>query len=96
MAEPQGLLTQLVRAALNRSGGATQAEVAARHNDVHEGGSSPSSTLRRAEDDHVDRISLIDQSILDVLAEKVLLAWLRNRYQLLFPFALDFKRLTAS
>jgi uncharacterized membrane protein YebE (DUF533 family) len=29
----------------------------------------------------------------NVLAEKILLAWLRNRYQLLFPFALDLRRL---
>ncbi len=34
-----------------------------------------------------------DPSIVAVLAEKVLLAWLRNRYQLLFPFALDLRRL---
>jgi uncharacterized membrane protein YebE (DUF533 family) len=28
-----------------------------------------------------------------VIASKVLLAWLRNRYQLLFPFALELRRL---
>ena len=36
-----------------------------------------------------------DPGLVDVLAEKVLLAWLRNRYQLLFPFALDLHRLDA-
>jgi hypothetical protein len=34
-----------------------------------------------------------DSGIVSVLSEKVLLAWLRNRYQLLFPFALDLRRL---
>jgi hypothetical protein len=34
-----------------------------------------------------------DPGITGVLAEKVLFAWLRNRYQLLFPFALDLRRL---
>ena len=35
----------------------------------------------------------LDPSIAGVLADKVLHAWLRNRYQLLFPFALDLRRL---
>lgn len=35
----------------------------------------------------------LDPGAVDILAEKVLLAWLRNRYQLLFPFALDLRRL---
>lgn len=34
-----------------------------------------------------------DEGILNVLGQKVLLAWLRNRYQLLFPIALDLRRL---
>ncbi len=34
-----------------------------------------------------------DPGIVDVLAEKVLRAWLQNRYQLLFPFALNLRRL---
>ncbi len=37
----------------------------------------------------------LDPSIAGVLADKVLYAWLRNRYQLLFPFALDLRRLDA-
>jgi uncharacterized membrane protein YebE (DUF533 family) len=37
-----------------------------------------------------------DPGIVGVLGEKVLLAWLRNRHQLLFPFALDLHRLDAS
>jgi hypothetical protein len=34
-----------------------------------------------------------DLGIVCALSEKVLLSWLRNRYQLLFPFALDLRRL---
>jgi uncharacterized membrane protein YebE (DUF533 family) len=34
-----------------------------------------------------------DEGLLAILGEKVLRAWLRNRYQLLFPFALDLRRL---
>ncbi len=34
-----------------------------------------------------------DPGIVCILSEKVLLAWLRNRYQLLFPFVLDLRRL---
>ena len=34
-----------------------------------------------------------DPGIVGVLGEKVLLSWLRNRHQLLFPFALDLRRL---
>lgn len=34
-----------------------------------------------------------DGSIVNLLAEKILLSWLRNRYQLLFPFTFDLKRL---
>jgi hypothetical protein len=34
-----------------------------------------------------------DPGIVCILSEKILLAWLRNRYQLLFPFVLDLQRL---
>ncbi|UEM07913.1 tellurite resistance TerB family protein (plasmid) [Skermanella rosea] len=34
-----------------------------------------------------------DPGLVCILSEKVLLAWLRNRYQLLFPFVLDLRRL---
>jgi hypothetical protein len=34
-----------------------------------------------------------DPGIVCILSEKILLAWLRNRYQLLFPFVLDLRRL---
>jgi uncharacterized membrane protein YebE (DUF533 family) len=37
--------------------------------------------------------STFDPGVVGVVAEKVLLAWLRNRYQLLFPFALNLRRL---
>lgn len=40
--------------------------------------------------------TVLDTGITNVLAEKVLLAWLRNRYQLLFPFALNLRRLDRS
>jgi hypothetical protein len=40
-----------------------------------------------------DETTGLDPGIVGVLAEKVLLAWLRNRHQLLFPFALDLRRL---
>ena len=35
----------------------------------------------------------LDPSVACVLAAKVLHAWLRNRYQLLYPFAVDLRRL---
>lgn len=35
----------------------------------------------------------VDPGIVNALASKVLLAWLRNRYQLLFPFSFDLRRL---
>jgi uncharacterized membrane protein YebE (DUF533 family) len=38
----------------------------------------------------------LDPSIACVLASKVLYEWLRNRHQLLFPFAVDFERLDAA
>jgi Protein of unknown function (DUF533) len=34
-----------------------------------------------------------DTALVGIVAEKVLMAWLRNRYQLLFPFAIDLRRL---
>lgn len=34
-----------------------------------------------------------DSTIVGIVAEKILLAWLRNRRQLLFPFAMDLRRL---
>ena len=37
----------------------------------------------------------LDPGIIGVVADKVLLAWLRNRYQLLFPLAFDLRRLNA-
>jgi len=40
-----------------------------------------------------DSLPEFDDGILSVVAEKVMMAWLRNRYQLLYPFALDLRRL---
>jgi len=37
--------------------------------------------------------AMLDPSVVDVLAEKLLLAWLRNRYQLLFPLSFNLSRL---
>lgn len=34
-----------------------------------------------------------DGALVGIVAEKILMAWLRNRYQLLFPFAIDLRRL---
>lgn len=34
-----------------------------------------------------------DAGLVGTVAEKILMAWLRNRYQLLFPFAIDLRRL---
>ncbi len=39
------------------------------------------------------RDEAFDPGVVCVLAEKVLNAWLRNRHQLLFPFAVDLRRL---
>jgi uncharacterized membrane protein YebE (DUF533 family) len=43
-----------------------------------------------AEDNHREAY---DPGLVGVLADKVLLGWLRNRYQLLFPFPLNLKAL---
>ena len=83
-------LTGLIRAALGRGSDAaaqdeadpTQASrTAAQQTDV-----APDVPADRATGD-------FDPGIVGVLAEKVLRAWLQNRYQLLFPFALNLRRL---
>lgn len=83
-------LTGLIRAALGRgsdAGAQDEADVtqalrtAAQQTDV-----APDVPADRATPD-------FDPGIVGVLAEKVLRAWLQNRYQLLFPFALNLRRL---
>lgn len=78
MAEPD-LLARLVRRAI----GAGEPEPAAAPLEPP----SPAAASPAAE------APAFDDAALGILAEKVLLAWLRNRYQLLFPFALDLRRL---
>ncbi len=53
----------------------------------------PTAAARARDDAPGDEATGLDPGIVGVLAEKVLLAWLRNRHQLLFPFALDLRRL---
>ncbi len=80
--DPSSLLTQLVRTALGR---ATASEEA------------PSRPATYASQDIAEAPSPdgppFDEGLLAILGEKVLRAWLRNRSQLLFPFALDLRRL---
>ena len=89
MVQAAETLTHLVRAALGR--GEAGAETA--------GASGQPSVAPLASpavlEDAGPAASALDSGIVDVLAEKVLLAWLRNRYQLLFPFAFDLHRLHA-
>ncbi len=85
------LLTQMVRTALGRSGVSTEPSMPPLRADVplaSDAGTHPNS---RAPDDSSG--SEADPGIMCVLAEKILGAWLRNRYQLLFPFSLDLRKL---
>lgn len=41
----------------------------------------------------IDEIADHDESLVDIVAAKVLFDWLRNRQQLLIPFTLDFRKL---
>lgn len=89
MAQAPETLTPLVRAALGRGRGEAGVQMA--------GGGQlpvlPQPGLPVALDDAGPAEPALDPGILDVLAEKVLLAWLCNRYQLLFPFAFDLRRI---
>jgi len=86
MASAPDFLTQLVRAALDRRGN-TPAPATGNHAPPapRDPGPEAAGDLHPGAD--------LDPGIAGILAEKVLLAWLRNRHQLLFPFALDLRRL---
>jgi uncharacterized membrane protein YebE (DUF533 family) len=81
--EEAGLLAKL-RTAVGRPMGEPSAVPAAENEEA-----KPRGAGDQAEDGEPE----FDQGIVGVLAEKVLNAWLRNRHQLLFPFALDLRRL---
>jgi uncharacterized membrane protein YebE (DUF533 family) len=88
-------LTQLVRTALGRDRGEMGADA------VDGGGLNlasvlPAAPLPEAVAKEPTEAEGSDPGVVAVLAEKVLLAWLRNRHQLLFPFALDLNRLDAN
>lgn len=89
-------LADLIRTATgNRGGGERPAPQAA-------AGTAPADARTAAEEpappggppDGAAAVAGLDPGLVGVLAEKVLLAWLRNRYQLLFPFALNLRQLS--
>jgi hypothetical protein len=100
MSQRSDILTQLVRTALGR--GKTVAATAASEIPEARDGNAPGvvAAALAAPHDGVPGEPVegggepeFDPGIVGILSEKVLLAWLRNRYQLLFPFALDLRRL---
>jgi hypothetical protein len=96
MSQGSEFLTQLVRTALGRQGaanpdgGAPATEAAALISSHNAAEREPEDSDR---DEDRDRNGGFDPGVICVLSEKVLMAWLRNRYQLMFPFALDLRRL---
>jgi len=90
-------LTYLIRAATGAREGIDVAALqagssAAPHSespDQSKGDEEPLTSGERA----TPTVSDLDPGLIGVLAEKVLLAWLRNRYQLLFPFAVNLRQL---
>lgn len=87
-------LSSLMRSAFNRGAapnpdGGPAPKVAP----LQASATAPDITSERTEPDGAEPADPLDSGLTDILAEKVLLAWLRNRYQLLFPFALDLRRL---
>lgn len=86
-------LSQLVRSALGRHDDTAEPAAMPGSNDVNQGKApapaQPSTSKATADPSQ----PIFDPAIAGVVAEKVLLAWLRNRYQLLFPFALNLRRL---
>jgi hypothetical protein len=96
MAQSSEILTQLVRTALGR-GKSVTATAAAEMPEATDG-SAPGVVAAALAAPHEvapksDSEPAFDPGIVGILSEKVLLAWLRNRFQLLFPFALDLRRL---
>jgi uncharacterized membrane protein YebE (DUF533 family) len=93
MVQAPELITRLIRSALRRGEGVEPTNP--QTSEIKAPASAPPA---RAQDataiEPLDPThSTFDPGILGVVAEKVLLAWLRNRYQLLFPFALNLHRL---
>jgi hypothetical protein len=82
-----GFLTTLVRTALRRDRDDDPAPAAAMPVPAPPPEPPPSAA---------DEPAGPDPGIVCILSEKILLAWLRNRYQLLFPFVLDLRRLDRS
>ena len=83
MTQTSEFLTTLVRTALGRN----------RDDDPAPAPTAPVPVVPLTAD---DKPSGPDPGIVCILSEKILLAWLRNRYQLLFPFVLDLRRLDRS
>lgn len=96
MAQSSEILTQLVRTALGR-GKSVTATAAAEMPEATDGSAPGVVAAALAAPHEVAPKSAsepaFDPGIVGILSEKVLLAWLRNRFQLLFPFALDLRRL---
>lgn len=89
MVQAPEFLTHLVRTALGRSVPDNGEHSLEQEPTLATGALTPRSSPRPRDGDGFG----FDPGIVSVLSEKVLLAWLRNRYQLLFPFALDLRRL---
>lgn len=87
MAQAPEFLTHLVRAALGQDRPDGRSPASSLAPTVQDG---PDATVNEGASEKADDF---DPGIICVISEKVLLAWLRNRYQLLFPFALDLRRL---
>ena len=84
MTYASGILTTLVRTALRRDRDDDPAPAAAMPVPAPPPEPPPAAA---------DEPAGPDPGIVCILSEKILLAWLRNRYQLLFPFVLDLRRL---
>lgn len=96
MTQAPGALTHLVRAVLGRGEAVTETADGGRQSLLPPLGSPavPGDPDLAASDlPDAPSPAAPDHGIVNVLAEKILLAWLRNRYQLLFPFAFDLHRL---
>ncbi len=95
MAHGPEFLTELIRTALGRS--RSNPEDAVRPDNAFRDApdvlNSSEVILEAGSEDVAHSGPEFDPGIICVLSEKVLLSWLRNRYQLLFPFALDLRRL---
>jgi len=94
MAQAPEFLTHLVRAALGRAPEAHAPDLTAASAEAA-GSADAGADLSASAGPGDGAEAEFDPGIVSVLAEKVLLAWLRNRHQLLFPFALNLHQLDA-